>query len=274
MTVSITLSEIGSDAGPSFNLYSSSDGTTFASIIDGITKTELELGYTATVPDGTTIIRVTSDGDCTNSEDLTITTAGCNITSPILLAQGTSSVDACTNFGTPANRATYYTSNGFNFANAVFLNLTPICTQPASSGWYSDGNISREYNSSTGNFNTPVPCGNSVEWSEPPYGYGGDYAGDFYRINGTVIIIGDPVTFRAFVSIPDNAGPGSFSSGIWVGTAAPATSRYVEIERPRDINNEASSQTFTLPAGTYDFFVQNTWGGTGGGGEGGIVWTQ
>lgn len=115
---------------------------------------------------------------------------------------------------------------------------------------------------------------NSVEWSEPPYGYGGDAGGGFYFINGTVEITGDPVTFRAFVSIPDNAGPGSFSSGIWVGTATPATNRYVEIERPRDVNHEAYSASFTLPAGTYDFEVGNNWFGTGGIGEGGIVWTQ
>ena len=119
---------------------------------------------------------------------------------------------------------------------------------------------------------TPPP--NSVEWSEPPYGYGGDPSGGSYSINGTVEIIGDPVTFRAFVSIPDNAGPGSFTSYIWVGTPTPATNRYVEIERPRDVNNEAYSTSFMLPAGTYDFEVTNTWFGTGGAGEGGIVWTQ
>lgn len=72
MTVLITLSDVGSDAGPTFNLYGSSDGTTFASIVEGIDKTELEAGYEATVPDGTTNIKVTSVGDCTSSHFATI----------------------------------------------------------------------------------------------------------------------------------------------------------------------------------------------------------
>jgi len=86
----------------------------------------------------------------------TTTTAGCTITSSIVLAQGTSSVDACTNFGTPANRATYYTFDGSSFASTDGLNQTPICTQRASSGWYSNGIISRYFTNATGNFNTPV----------------------------------------------------------------------------------------------------------------------
>lgn len=40
------------------------------------------------------------------------------------------------------------------------------------------------------------------------------------------------------------------------------------------INNEAYSTTFTLPAGIYNWEVQITWFGTGGGGEGGVLWTQ
>ena len=116
---------------------------------------------------------------------------------------------------------------------------------------------------------TPPP--NSVEWSEPPYGYGGDPSGGSYSINGTVEIIGDPVTFRAFVSIPDNAGPGSFNTSIYVGDT---DDRYVEVVRPRDVDNERLSTSFTLPAGIYNWQVNNGWFGTGGGGEGGIVWTQ
>lgn len=73
MTVLITLSEVGSDAGPSFDLYASPDGITFTSIVEGIDKTDLEAGYEATVPDGTTDIKVTSVGECTNSEIVTTT---------------------------------------------------------------------------------------------------------------------------------------------------------------------------------------------------------
>jgi hypothetical protein len=72
MTVLITLSEVGSDAGPSFDLYASPDGITFTSIVEGIDKTDLEAGYEATVPDGTTDIKVTSVGQCTSSHVATI----------------------------------------------------------------------------------------------------------------------------------------------------------------------------------------------------------
>ena len=72
MTVLITLSGVGSSAGPTFNLYASPDGITFTTIVLGINKTVLEAGYTATVPDGTTDIKVTSVGQCTNSYVATI----------------------------------------------------------------------------------------------------------------------------------------------------------------------------------------------------------
>ena len=125
----------------------------------------------------------------------------------------------------------------------------------------------------TSTTSTAAPV-NSVEWSELPYGYGGDPSGGFYYINGTVEIIGDPVTFRTYVNIPDNVGPGFFSSNIWVGTATPATERYVEVARPRDVDATRYSTSFTLPAGTYTWHVDLTWFGTGSGGEGGIIWTQ
>jgi hypothetical protein len=67
MTVSITLSLAGSSTGPTFNLYASPDGITFTTIVLGVNKTALEEGYTATVPNGTTRIKVTSVGACTDS---------------------------------------------------------------------------------------------------------------------------------------------------------------------------------------------------------------
>jgi hypothetical protein len=72
MTVLITLSGVGSNTGPTFNLYSSPDGTTYTPIILGIDKTLLQPGYTINVPDGTTSIKVTSVGQCANSEIATI----------------------------------------------------------------------------------------------------------------------------------------------------------------------------------------------------------
>jgi hypothetical protein len=127
--------------------------------------------------------------------------------------------------------------------------------------------------------NTPTPSTtpppNSVEWFGDPYvGYGGDPSGGNTQLNGTVEIIGDPVTFRAYVYIPFVAGGGSASTNIWVGTSTPATNRYVEIVSPPNDGN-AYSTSFTLPAGTYDWQVNFGWfGDAGSGGEGGIDWVQ
>lgn len=71
MTAIITLTTIGTDAGP-FNLYSNLDGYTSAFAV-GITDTQLLTGYASdVVPDGTTIIRAKSFGICTNFIDLLI----------------------------------------------------------------------------------------------------------------------------------------------------------------------------------------------------------
>ncbi len=71
MTVYITFTSFGSDAGP-FNLYSNVDlyASPFAV---GVTQAQLLAGYpSSSVPDGTTIIRVVSVGVCTNYVDLSI----------------------------------------------------------------------------------------------------------------------------------------------------------------------------------------------------------
>jgi hypothetical protein len=70
MTVLITLTAAGADTGP-FNLYSDTNyATPFTS---SISRASLISGFTATgVPDGTTIIRATSTGNCTNSVNITI----------------------------------------------------------------------------------------------------------------------------------------------------------------------------------------------------------
>jgi hypothetical protein len=122
---------------------------------------------------------------------------------------------------------------------------------------------------------TDVNCCNSVEWFGDDYvGYGGDPSGGNTQLNGTVEIIGDPVTFRAYVYIPFVAGGGSASTNIWVGTSTPATNKYVEIVSPPNDGNEYST-SFTLPAGTYDWQVNFGWfGNAGSQGEGGIDWIQ
>lgn len=79
MTVLITLTTLGIDTGPLFNLSSSPDGTTFTQFATGIAKLVLEGGYSATVPDGTTTIRVTSTGVCTNYVNITISGLDCGL---------------------------------------------------------------------------------------------------------------------------------------------------------------------------------------------------
>lgn len=71
MTIYIVLTTAGSDTGP-FNLYSDVDG--FISAFEvGVPKVDLELGYNSYyAPDGTTVVRVMSDGICKNYVDIPI----------------------------------------------------------------------------------------------------------------------------------------------------------------------------------------------------------
>jgi len=71
MNVIITLTTAGIDTGP-FDLYSNVDSyvTPFANNVD---KSALVAGYNSSaVPNGTTTIRVKSDGTCTNFVDLAV----------------------------------------------------------------------------------------------------------------------------------------------------------------------------------------------------------
>ena len=71
MTVLITLTTAGADTGP-FNLYSNVDGYV-SPFESSIAKSSLLAGYASVlVPDGTTIIRVLSQGDCSNYIDIVI----------------------------------------------------------------------------------------------------------------------------------------------------------------------------------------------------------
>lgn len=72
MTTIITIViPIGGDAGP-FNLYSNIDGF-IAPFETNISAAALEAGYTSSlVPNGTTVIRIKSNGVCTNYIDVII----------------------------------------------------------------------------------------------------------------------------------------------------------------------------------------------------------
>lgn len=70
MTVHILLTISGNDIGP-FSIYTDTDG--FASPVESnVSKASLEAGYSLDVPDGTTVVRVKSNGDCTNYVDAAV----------------------------------------------------------------------------------------------------------------------------------------------------------------------------------------------------------
>ena len=72
MTVLIMLTTAGADSGP-FNLYSDVNGYTSPFEV-GVGKGALLAGFpSSSVPDGTNIIRVMSNGACTNHVDITVT---------------------------------------------------------------------------------------------------------------------------------------------------------------------------------------------------------
>lgn len=80
----ITLTTAGADSGP-FDLYSNVDGFEFA-FESGISKDDLLSGYLTTgIPDGTTTVRVTSAGSCTNYIDITVETSSTTTTTTIIL---------------------------------------------------------------------------------------------------------------------------------------------------------------------------------------------
>jgi hypothetical protein len=71
MTVLITLTVAGANTGP-FNLYSNVDGYT-SPFESSVSKASLLAGYVSVlVPDGTTTIRVLSQGQCSNYIDIII----------------------------------------------------------------------------------------------------------------------------------------------------------------------------------------------------------
>lgn len=71
MVISITLTTAGADTGP-FNLFSDVDGYISAFEV-GVSKASLLAGYTSFVaPNGTTIVKVVSDGICKNFIDIPV----------------------------------------------------------------------------------------------------------------------------------------------------------------------------------------------------------
>lgn len=71
MTALITLTTAGTDSGP-FDLYSDLDGY-ISAFESGVLKSSLLAGYSSSVvPDYTKIIRIKSNGVCTNYIDVSL----------------------------------------------------------------------------------------------------------------------------------------------------------------------------------------------------------
>lgn len=132
MTVLITLTIAGADSGP-FDLYSDLDGYVSA-FETGVSKAALLAGYTSNlVPDGTTMIRVKSNGVCTNYIDLSLTTTTTTTSSSTTTTTTTAFVCAdCRNW--EYNGATipeggdtilYYSCTTGEFQNIVLSNGDP-----------------------------------------------------------------------------------------------------------------------------------------------------
>ena len=86
MIVKITIDLLGGDAGP-FNVYSNSTGA-FLLVAAAVDKALLVAGYSLTMPNGTTITRVQSIGECTNYIDIPIETSSPTPTPTIFLPEG------------------------------------------------------------------------------------------------------------------------------------------------------------------------------------------
>jgi hypothetical protein len=118
ITVSITLTLAGVDTGPTFNLYSDTDGYTTA-FATGVSKASLVAGYISTVvPNGTTIIRVSSPNVCQTYVDLNVITSTTTTTSTT--STSTSTTTSTTTTLTPTTTTTTTTAAiHYNYAFQV-----------------------------------------------------------------------------------------------------------------------------------------------------------
>lgn len=92
MIISVTITSAGSDSGP-FDIYSNSTGS-FVLVQSNVSKAVLFQGYTMTVPDGTTVVRVESKGECTNYEDIIVDLITTTTTSTTTIAPTTTTTTA------------------------------------------------------------------------------------------------------------------------------------------------------------------------------------
>lgn len=219
-----------------FDIYSNIDYGT--PIVTGISKMQLLAGYSLlNVPDNATTIRLSSTGNCSTYTDIAI--GGLTTTTTTAIPTTTTTTLNC----------------------SFIVNAQEITTT-----------------STTSTTTTAAPPVNSVEWltgDYPPTAYGIS-PGDIINLSGTLEIIGNSVTFRAYAFLLTGPGDGGVDTSINIGNIdVGITSRYVDAVTPYDNGITQYSTSFILPAGIYDWSVLCTFSNTASvGGEGGIDWVQ
>lgn len=109
----IGIQNMGSDTGPTFDLYSDLDGYQVPFEID-VSKVDLLVGYTTTAPTGSTIIRVKSKGECETYIDIPIlepTTTTTTTLPPETTTTTTSTTTTTTSTTLPPDTTTTTTVN-------------------------------------------------------------------------------------------------------------------------------------------------------------------
>lgn len=158
MQVLITITA-GASTGP-FKIYGNLNN--FATpIISGLTRAQLVAGYTATVPDGTTIVRVMSYGVCFKEIDITIT-------GPVITTTTTSSTSSTTTLPVPSialgQAICRYNNCNDNAGCAVVYDITVNNAPPGS---YVDMTILPPSSTATVSLTDVDPITATLLYSEP-----------------------------------------------------------------------------------------------------------
>ena len=228
MFVFITLTSAGADAGP-FNLYSDADGY-LSAFATNVPKATLLAGYAATVPAGTTIVRIMSVGVCTNYIDVAISTTTTTTTTVAVISCGESS----------------------SFSGGVSYPITQSITLTSATG-----TVVLNYNAQS------VPDRFIVDWNSSVVidtGYRGAASYDFgggNRSAFTSSLTGliDPITLNTYPDLatyPDDGYPRIV--GLGLGTTSfvknLATSTFATIKVYAPMSGTAWSYTMNCPTTT------------------------
>jgi len=122
----ILLTSVGDEAGP-FDIYSDSDNYV-TPVVTNVPSSALTQYYTLTVPDGTTAIRIVSEGTCTNSIDISVQ----NLPTPSVTPTNTATLTptpAVTQTNTPSITPSETPTNTPTVTNTNTPGLSPTQTQ-------------------------------------------------------------------------------------------------------------------------------------------------